>query len=320
MPRSRNVWSAQAPASSIPEALQLSVIVVCHKMQAQIRNTLISLKAPYQRDIHPRDYEIIVVDNGSPQPLPDDVWQLADNIRYQYIPPEEASANPGVAINQGVASARGKFVCLMIDGARMVTPGVLHWGLRLLQNCPNALAEVRGWHLGNKVQMQSVLEGHSAETECELLKRIAWPGNGYRLFEISVPAESTKSGFQGRGTETTCAFMSRSLFHSISGFDERYVEPGGGLVNFDFFWRATAAAQVVYTILGEGTFHQVHGGAATSLAPQERRETFRRWREEYDRLSRRFENRPPPYDPVLAGHVPPECQKWLAMPVDETND
>jgi hypothetical protein len=291
--------------------LALSVIVICYKMDGQIGNTLRSLSVPYQQDIAERDYEMIVIDNGSPQPLPAGVWQVAENIRYQYVPPADAASNPGVALNRAVRGARGRIVCVMIDGARMVTPRVLHWGLRLSLTTPRALVEVRGWHLGSKVQTQSVLEGYSSEVERELLQGIEWPANGYRLFEIGTPAYSTRLGFYGKATETTCAFMSREMFAAIGGYDERYAEPGGGMGNVDFFWRATAAADVVYTLLGEGTFHQVHSGAATGLSPDQLKVASRGWRQEYERLSRKWDSQPPPYEPILAGHVPPECRKWL---------
>jgi glycosyltransferase involved in cell wall biosynthesis len=316
LPRRRVAWSSLArPAVAPPsaDAIALSIIVICYKMEGQVGNTLRSLCVPYQREVSAGDYEILVVDNGSPAPLPESAWKLADNIQYEYIAPGKAVGNPGVALNRAVDRARGKVVCLMIDGARMVTPGVLHWGLRLGSAGPNTLVEVRGWHLGHKVQMESVLEGYDSQVERELLASIEWPANGYRLFDISVPAQSSNTGFHGKSTETTCAFMSRSMYQRLGGFDERYSQPGGGLANFDFFWRATSAADTVFTMLGEGTFHQIHGGAATGLAPEDRRAKFRLWREEYERLSRHFENRPPPYDPVLAGHVPPECRRWLWM-------
>lgn len=313
--RRRTAWVAapsvetQAPAGELP----LSVIVICYKMEGQITNTLTSLSTPYQQGVDGRDYEILLIDNGSPQPLPSQAWNVAPNIQYEHIPPAAAAANPGIALNQAVARARGKIICLMIDGARMLTPGVLHWGLRLASASPRALVEVRGWHLGHKVQVQSILEGYNSEVERELLAGIDWPTNGYRLFEISALAMSSRSGFCGKATETTCAFMSRDAYRTIGGYDERYAEPGGGLANFDFFYRAATSADIVFTLLGEGTFHQVHGGASTGLTPDELRISFRRWRDEYERLSRRFENRPPPYDPILAGHVPPECRKWLMI-------
>jgi hypothetical protein len=50
----------------------------------------------------------------------------------------------------------------MIDGARMLTLGVLSWGMRLLELAPGAIVEVRGWHLGPKWQPESVAEGSGA--------------------------------------------------------------------------------------------------------------------------------------------------------------
>ena len=120
-------------------ALRLSVIVVCYKMEDQIGNTLRSLLPPYQKNIKKAEYEILVVDNGSPRPLSEETWKVASNVRYVYIPPAEASPNPGVALNRGVRMSGGEAVSVMIDGARMVSPGVLNWGLRLLGLGP------RGW-------------------------------------------------------------------------------------------------------------------------------------------------------------------------------
>ena len=47
--------------------------------------------------------------------------------------------------------------------------------------------------------------------------------------------------------------------------------PGGGLVNLDFYTRASLRSDVeLVQILGEGTFHQFHGGAMTGKKTQER--------------------------------------------------
>ena len=82
------------------------------------------------------------------------------------------------------------------------------------------------------------------------------------------------------------------------------------MVNFEFYARAVAAASQVFTVLGEGTFHQVHGGAATGLPMPELMESLTRWLDESKSLGadtaapdqRKF---------VLAGHMPPECERWL---------
>ena len=51
-------------------------------------------------------------------------------------------------------------------------------------------------------------------------------------------------------------------------------------MNLDFYARAVEAADHVFTLLGEGTFHQVHGGAATGLNQAELKEALGRWSEE----------------------------------------
>jgi hypothetical protein len=198
----------------------------------------------------------------------------------------------------------------MIDGARMVTPGVLHWGLRLLSLGPRGLVEVRGWHLGPKFQPDSVVEGYNHEVEKQMLIESEWWKNGYRLFEISAASGQTLGGFSGSAAESNCLFMPRSLFEEIGGYDEGYKEPGGGLVNLDFYARAAAAAERAFTLLGEGTFHQVHGGAATGLSRPELTEALDRWSAESRNL--RGELRGPDKDRfILAGHLPRECRRWL---------
>ncbi len=307
------------PLKPLPPAEELdgpplAVIVITYEMSAQLANTLRTLVPPYQQQIDTDQYEVVVVDNGSAKPLAASVWSASDNIRYHHIPKKNAPRNPGVTINKAVADSRSPMLCIMIDGARMVTPGVLRWGIDLAATSLNTVVEVRGWHLGPKVQMQSVLEGYDTHAERKLLEKIDWPNNPYRLFEISTPAASMKRGFLGLAAESTCIFMSRALFDQIGGFDERYREPGGGLCNADFFCRAVKASDRVFTVLGEGTFHQIHGGAATGLSGEDSRIAFKRWKKEYEKLSRPWKSSPVDYDLVLAGHLPPEARRWLLPP------
>ncbi len=288
----------------------LSVVIACYRMAGQIGNTLRSLLPPYQQHVLARDYEILLVDNGSPEPLADEVWQIAENIRYTYVLPELARPSPAAAINAAVARARGSIVGVMIDGARMVTPGVLYWGQRLARTAPRAAVDVRGWHLGFQRQNDSIRDGYGPEAERRLLASVRWPENGYRLFQIAAPTFHTRFGFSGRANESNCVFLARELFQAIGGLDERYSYPGGGVVNLDFFWRVVTAAQPVFTLLGEGNFHQVHGGAATGLTRAELARADVEWWAEYERLSRP-RTPVPPYDPILAGHIPREAQPWM---------
>ena len=293
-----------------PEARpKLSVVVVCYEMAAQIKNTLQSLLPPYQRNISINEYEIILIDNGSAKMLDERTRKISPNLNYLYLLPDESSPSPAPAMNRGVALARAPLLCLMIDGARLLTPGVLSWGLRLLALAPRAMVEVRGWHLGPKWQPESVMEGYDSEQECELLESVRWLENGYRLWEIAAATPQVRRGYADLAPESNCIFMSRDLFFETGGFDERSRTPGGGLVNLDFFARAVAVADPVITLLGEGTFHQVHGGAATGLAKPSLEEKFQQWRAESEALGQRIL---PDYEFILAGHMPPECASWLA--------
>jgi glycosyltransferase involved in cell wall biosynthesis len=300
--------------TSPQSTVDLSVVVVCYEMAEQIENTLRSLLPPYQRNITNSDYEIILIDNGSRQMLDEQIRTMSSNLRYIYIPPNESKPNPALALNRGVALARAPLLCLMIAGARMLTPGVLSWGIRLLKLSPGAVVEVRGWHLGSKWQPESIMEGYDSEQERQLLERVRWLENGYRLWEIAAATPQTRSGFSAKTSESNCIFMARDLFSEIGGFDERYQSAGGGLVNLDFFSRAVVAADPVFTILGEGTFHQTHCGAATGLAKPALQTALCSWRAESEKLGYATA---PNYEFILAGHMPKDFQNWLSRTAEE---
>jgi hypothetical protein len=99
--------------------------------------------------------------------------------------------------------------------------------------------------------------------------------------------------------ESSALFMPRELWRELGGLDERFALPGGGLVNHDLYRRACASPGVrLVTLLGEGTFHQFHGGAATT-----RRFTWDEMHADY-RSIRGVDYRPPENVPIYVGGVP----------------
>src|SRR5690606_4811491 len=94
-------------------------------------------------------------------------------------------------------------------------------------------------------------------------------------------------------------FLPQGLWQELGGLDEAFALPGGGLVNHDLYHRAcTASGTELVVLLGEGTFHQYHGGAATSG-----RFAWDAMHDDYVAL-RGQPYRPPDVEPLLVGHMP----------------
>ena len=60
-------------------------------------------------------------------------------------------------------------------------------------------------------------------------------------------------------------FVPRALLEQVGCFDESFSMAGGGYANLELYERLGSAPDVtVCTIIGEGSFHQVHGGTTTN--------------------------------------------------------
>jgi len=258
----------------------LSVVVVAYDMAREIPRTIRSLSPLMQRGIPADAYEIILVDNGSPAPLNEGML-ATHGATLRLHRQEPAPVSPVPAINAGLAMARGDLIGVMIDGARLASPGLLAKARQALRLHHRPVVGTLGFHLGPKVQMESVAEGYDQRTEDDLLAGIDWEADGYRLFDISVFAASAARGWFAMPSECNALFMPRALWAELGGFDPAFDTPGGGYVNHDTWARACALPDTeVILLLGEGTFHQVHGGIATNRHDAPR--TL--WNQEYRRL------------------------------------
>ena len=109
----------------------LSIIVIAYDMPRQAFNTLLSFAPDYQQDVDADDYEVVIVENRSARNMDAaSIEKLPGNFRY-FIR-EEKGVSPAAAINFAVGVAKGKYIGLLIDGARMVTPGVVRHALMAL--------------------------------------------------------------------------------------------------------------------------------------------------------------------------------------------
>jgi len=276
----------------------LSVVVVAYDMVRELPRTLRSLMDDYQRGIAPDDYEVVVVDNGSPEPVEASLpTRLRDSVQLVRI--DEAQPSPAHAANVGIDLAGGELIGLIVDGARMASPGLLANALLARRLSARPVIATPGYHLGAVRHMDAATGGHDQTNEDRLLEEIEWERDGYQLFAISTLANSSGRGWFGPMGESSALFLPAALWGELDGLDEAFALPGGGLVNHDLYRRACSLRDVdLVVLLGEGTFHQFHGGASTG-----RRIEWDEMQDDYE--SRRGERyRPPSNDPVYLGGVP----------------
>jgi hypothetical protein len=178
----------------------------------------------------------------------------------------DAPPSPVAALNRAaLARAKGENALIAIDGARIFSDRLVANVLRAHAMLSDALVYTLACHIGPKVQMDSTKEGYDAAVEDRLIAASGWPQRPEGLYEISVLAGSSKPGFFKPVSESNAFSLPRSLLTRHGGYDQRFVSPGAGLANLELFARyATLPAARNICLLSDVTFHQVHGGIATS--------------------------------------------------------
>ena len=157
---------------------RLTIIVIFYDMRREARRTLFTLTPTYQRGVTADQYKVVAIDNGSSEPLdPEEVKSFGSNFHYIY----EATCSPSPAktLNKAIREAETPFVMCMIDGARMLSPGVISHTLNILPACDKPFVYTIGMHLGEQIQHEAMLHGYDQQKEDRLLESIPWRDNGY---------------------------------------------------------------------------------------------------------------------------------------------
>ena len=266
---------------------RLSVVVVAYNMARELPRTLQTLSACYQQGIEAHDFEVLVVDNGSAVPVPQEwceQWQAWPG-QFRLLRMESAQPSPVAAINHAVAQSQGTYVGVMIDGARMCSPGLLGQALQACTGVSGAVVGALGWYLGPDFQRQAMQRGYNQQREDDLLNRVDWQRDGYQLYSIACMDESSMDGWYAPIAEFNALFMHRERWQRLGGYDLGFDMPGGGLANLDLCKRALELPDSQGVLLrGEATFHQVHGGTATNAPLRKAIDDWERWCAHYEQL------------------------------------
>jgi glycosyltransferase involved in cell wall biosynthesis len=243
----------------------ISIVINFYNNPREAENSLYSLTRGYQNDLGDIPYEVIVLDNGSSQPLSKkQVHSFGPEFKYRYIP--TTSVSPAQAINAACRDALGEEILVIIDGAHIISPGVLRRSIDAFDLFPSPFIATVPFHLGPMRQNESVLEGYNQTFEDRLLSECGWKYNGYNLYKIAGDFADACRGWFGCLFESSCFGIRKADYFFLGGLDERFRSRGGGLVSPDFFKRAVSRENMQYVmLLGEGTFHQFHGGVASNV-------------------------------------------------------
>jgi len=287
----------------------ISVIVIGYRMSRQLENTLDTLRPGAQSGIGANDYEVFVMENASSENLSSRcVASLPEN--FHYCLRDEASATPVYAVNEAFSRCRAPLICLMIDGARMVSPGILSTALKAYRMNEKAVIAVPGYHLGTDEQHLVASSEELYAEEARLLDSVDWRGDGYELFRIATFSGANRRGYLQPIMECNCVFASAASFAAIGHANTDFQLPGGGSINLHMYRSLGMLPGSELVILpGEGSFHQYHGGVTTSSYSEREAEIEKHrvqlhsyWPGGFHSLRR---------NPTLLGRVAPQAQPFL---------
>jgi len=299
------------PRVSFFKKPKLSVVIVFHNMRREAKRTLYSLMASYQKDVTASDYEVIAIDSNSTEPL-DGRWveSIQDSFRYRFVKTEWPS--PCRAMNTGIQMSRADHVVCMIDGARILSPGVLSKMILLNSLYEASFIQTIAMHIGHEMQNVAVEKGYDQRVEDELIASVDWQTDGYRLFDISCLAGSSKNGFLFPIPESNCFCAPKRRLVEIGGFDEGFTSLGGGIVNHDVLNKLLCDDELTpVMLLGEASFHQFHGGVMTNVPRAEN--SMQTYLQEYREL-RGKEYQPVRRNSVLFGEINQRALRFVINP------
>ncbi|NNE14531.1 MAG: sulfotransferase family 2 domain-containing protein [Saprospiraceae bacterium] len=243
--------------------MELSVVIIFHNNKREAQRSLFALSKQYQENIESLEYEVICIDSNSTEKLdPKDFSDLGSTFKFHDFKTDNPS--PADALIFGVEQAISENLCIIIDGAHIITPNVINHFRTLSQINPNYFIYTHPFHLGEYYQNDNMTLGYNQDAEDKLLDSCDWKENGYNLFSISNFKQSNET-FDQYIFESNCFFITKSNLTKIGGINEAFKSRGGGFINLDIFKNAVSNDDLQnYQLVGEASFHQFHGGTSTN--------------------------------------------------------
>lgn len=242
---------------------KFSFLILCYDMAEEVKNTLLSLTPEYQTE-EKDNYEVLIAENPSPNNLSNiDFSEYGADISYfrnkENIPLTKA-------LNDLATKAKGEYLIVIPDGARLLSSGIIKYCKQAIKIEEKSIVAFHGFHLGLYPQQISLKENlYSKEQERSFLRDINFPKNPDALFFNACWAGSSKTGSFFQMAESNCLMLPKLLWDRLGGYDQRLDSPSGGLANLDLYSRAVSDKNhKLFFVLGEGSFHQLHGGDTTN--------------------------------------------------------
>jgi len=189
----------------------LTIIAIFYNNLREAKRTLYTLSRAYQKNIDSLTYKVLAIDSNSSEKLSQEyVSEFGEEFEYHFFPSKHPS--PVEALNFGLSLTKSEHLCILIDGAHMLTPNILSKWWHIIKIYPEYFVYTQRYHLGKYRQNDNVLLGYNQKKEDALLNSIDWQNDGYQLFIIS-DFEQIYERWHSKHFESNCFFVKvRVLF------------------------------------------------------------------------------------------------------------
>lgn len=223
----------------------VSIVVPAYNRPALLAECLDSVLAQTYED-----WEVLIVDDGSPEDIASGVKQRGD-ARVRYL--RQENAGPSVARNRGVEHARGDAI-LFLDSDDLLLPGALATLVEGLQSAPDAEVAYGWFYL-----MTEAGRPRPMVCLCEqpaLPGASPWPDADAPAYGLDAEGDPTAALLQDDALVMGAALIRPSAIERIEGFDSQvqYME------HWDFYLRLAAAGAAFCCVRAPVTIIRSHDG------------------------------------------------------------